>query len=1021
MIDITNALKSASLNELSHCESDFILVDNKDLSAINSCLIYVSRDNAVVVEHDSEEFQNVLLKKGNIIIGGKEDQLTGAYKYEDAGQPASCYWVNNPYNSGALGLKLSIGERCFVSSGRLSGCGVAVLKKDNNVYFIHAGASGDSHPKRSEKFITNDIYKAACAFLKIPVEDKNEPISAEMLAEELNGLGYLGVIFLSDDSKYAKNIGKIALYSYEKFANMLLAMNELGACKTSCRWGDDFYQYDTSIGFDMNAISNIGLEHYNMQGKKMDEMKKNTVNLLGDNEGAGTGGGQKNNDDNKSMADILYEQITSVIGGNNPKQFFCMGLPGTLIDPTQYSYDVENNEPKPSHVKANESKLVNKLFDPCFMTASDNGRHLQTQYRTALDMLTPKLNGKLFEAKTKLREVLMTPYPYNFGDGSQDVLTLEQVFYRLYNDYVEAKRAWAQKQLDKKNELAKKYPQETEEAYTKRDDEFLDWYGTVAESEELVVEEKLGKVLNVFSPGDMEIINGILDSGVGREITEARTTLTNVEEMNPDGGYIYPVTLYPENWFTLLDNSFTPIDLLESPAALSQQLSVLVMQRSNLTANINKFLSMIPDEQEVKDLQKAYDDDTKAFHTALEAMQKENIDATTDTLKTLVDVMSTAGTQNASDVPASTAARIFGIDADKVGGILTKLDATMKDCLEKQNALIVAAQTATDAAVKYFQEKNQQQLKSMIEPLKQQLEDTNREISELESKIKLASVMQPSKGADGKEGMDTVDSSTVAPNHVPEKFTQIIIESSMKQASNQSSMESSASSSSCGVSFFFGGYSSSSSHQEAVSNAFSQSSDMTIQIGMSVAKVQIGREWFNPGVFMLTTDMYNTSSEHIAPAEDYNEFSKERLDEMNKCIFPCFPTAFVIARDVTIKFTSAKAMSSSFAKSVEEHSSKGGGFFIFGGSSSSSSSSSESNSCATSTANSVTVRFTAPQILGYYLEATPADKSVSISSAATGSDADFISVFEFITAFQKMLDDHNKKYNGKTMNLINED
>lgn len=42
--------------------------------------------------------------------------------------------------------------------------------------------------------------------------------------------------------------------------------------------------------------------------------------------------------------------------------------------------------------------------------------------------------------------------------------------------------------------------------------------------------------------------------------------------------------------------------------------------------------------------------------------------------------------------------------------------------------------------------------------------------------------------------------------------------------------------------------------------------DVEIQIGMSVAKVQIEREWFNPGVFLLTADMYNTSSERISPA-----------------------------------------------------------------------------------------------------------------------------------------------------------
>ncbi|MDU3912466.1 hypothetical protein [Kluyvera ascorbata] len=48
-----------------------------------------------------------------------------------------------------------------------------------------------------------------------------------------------------------------------------------------------------------------------------------------------------------SFADQLYEKITSVIGGNNPNQFFCMSLPGMQIDKNLYSYNIEENQPKP--------------------------------------------------------------------------------------------------------------------------------------------------------------------------------------------------------------------------------------------------------------------------------------------------------------------------------------------------------------------------------------------------------------------------------------------------------------------------------------------------------------------------------------------------------------------------------------------------------------------------------------------------------------------------------------------------
>lgn len=35
-------------------------------------------------------------------------------------------------------------------------------------------------------------------------------------------------------------------------------------------------------------------------------------------------------------------------------------MPGTLIEPSQYAYDVKNNEPKPAHVKANERRAMRR-------------------------------------------------------------------------------------------------------------------------------------------------------------------------------------------------------------------------------------------------------------------------------------------------------------------------------------------------------------------------------------------------------------------------------------------------------------------------------------------------------------------------------------------------------------------------------------------------------------------------------------------------------------------------------------
>lgn len=91
----------------------------------------------------------------------------------------------------------------------------------------------------------------------------------------------------------------------------------------------------------------------------------------------------------------------------------------------------------------------------------------------------------------------------------------------------------------------------------------------------------------------------------------------------------------------------------------------------------------------------------------------------------------------------------------------------------------------------------------MLLPLQAQLDSVKAEIAQLQQQIALSTAMQGDS------------SGSVAPNQVPEGFTQLIITSKFSQVNQQSSSSASASNSSYGVSFFFGGYSSSESHQEA--------------------------------------------------------------------------------------------------------------------------------------------------------------------------------------------------------------
>lgn len=709
-----------------------------------------------------------------------------------------------------------------------------------------------------------------------------------------------------------------------------------------------------------------------------------------------------------SFFDEIYDQIDNVIGGDNPNQFLCITLPGQVLTAEDYAYDYKQNAEKGPVIESNESRLANKLFAPCRVTGADNGMTLPYQYRTALDTLTPKLNAKIAKAKNQLRELLLTPYPYEFGDGDTNTYTLQQVFYRLYDEYVAAEQKWAEKQNQKKEELRKLYPDTSPEGNDLYNDAYLQWYETVAKSETTLLNEKRAKVLSVFAPNDMDILNGVLDCGSGAELEQAREILDNVQKQTPNGGMIYPVNFNPTNWFELLSTSFNAVDLLESPAALSMRMSNLSNQRMNLSMQIDAISSLIPNDDTISGLKK----EVEKCQEDLKDKQSSLIGTYGNGFKSLITTaLDVASLFKDGTIPSGIIEKLAGglqfPSGKTVQNLVDDISHVSKEASEAQTAYIDASQKLSDAMESLVESENLQNLKSTLLPMKERLENVDAQISDLQAQIQLSNVIQDTKESDDDSG----SLQDVTPPEVPTGFTQILIEADSSTMNQKTSKQSSGTNSTSGVNFWFAGYS---SKQEASSSCFQEVTNQegsTIRIGMNVAKVSIEREWFNPGLFVLTKDMYNVSTSRISPSNDYTQMTDDRLAEMGKdYIFPCYPVAMLIARDISIQLTSTHESFSSFAATTEEHASRGGGFLCFSGAKSSSSFSSESGVHSESNSKSVTLKFSTPQIIGYYIQATPADKSdilddISKQEAAAG----FVTIAQFVDDYKKILDKMNKK------------
>lgn len=106
------------------------------------------------------------------------------------------------------------------------------------------------------------------------------------------------------------------------------------------------------------------------------------------------------------------------------------------------------------------------------------------------------------------------------------------MFFRLYDDWVKLKMEWEKLQTDKKAELAKKYETGSSGDNAAQQNEYLTWYETVAEGYLEGLNKQYSKILAVFSPNDMRIIEGVLDSDSGDELDEAREIVQYAKNSN---------------------------------------------------------------------------------------------------------------------------------------------------------------------------------------------------------------------------------------------------------------------------------------------------------------------------------------------------------------------------------------------------------------------------------------------------------------------------------------------------------
>lgn len=900
----------------------------------------------------------------------------------------------------------------------------------------------------------------------------------------------------------------------------------------------------------------------------------------------------------------FYEEINNAMGGSNPNEKLCLLLPGIALTKSDFEYDYKNNAAKGPVIEANESRLANKLYDPMDMVGGDNGKTLEHQYRSALDMLTPKVNPIIAEAKNELRKLLMKPFPYKFApknimraeilksrensdnkieyyfenapadevtEVSEDetkTYTFQEVFFRLYNEYVEQLGEWAKQRQRRKDYYVKCAESIADEKQRnkKAENDYLQWYEDNGETWLTAVNQKMSVLLSIFSATDMKIVEGILDCGSGAELQEARQTLNNTRKINPDGGYIYPVKFNPTNWFEYLDTSFTPVDLLNSPTAILDELKLLYNRRDYICSRITDIAAEVEANDKTIDakrkavdtaradyikkddaLQNAMEDTfgdfakfitraicsacgagaagaaettikekiTNAVSVAAGQKQEEAQSKATDILESVEGVLSNLSLDNNT---ATTIKACFGTDGKLVSGdglvtkikeitdtditaltnkITTKISntATSEDDKKKLEEVKAAVSGLSNAVASLIKTKTETEAtealttatvnaddtqntglakdlgsarsglgvantisdglsiifegsKNVNKAQSDYLESITKYTTELSNyttaenfknySLQLSNLQMDQKNVESKisileaklsqiNDFSQCFSDSTTPPSVPEGFTQFNIVHTVTETTSASRESSSTTVTSSTKGFWCF-----KSKKRTVTTTSSieklcNSTGSEIEIGMNVAKVGIEREWFNPGIFALTGEMYNvaekTEKEMAAELQEAIDdgYSKtiddiepvlrishgigngnaEDMYTLSHDVFPCYPTSMIIARDVTIKVTTTSSSDQSRMTSATRDVSNSKAFFVFNAGNGSHAHSSNGKAKSKSNSRAITIRFSTPQIIGFFLQIVPKDKSTQYPSDNIHKNEN--DIVAFVQAYEKVI------------------
>nr|WP_325241336.1 hypothetical protein [uncultured Oscillibacter sp.] len=697
------------------------------------------------------------------------------------------------------------------------------------------------------------------------------------------------------------------------------------------------------------------------------------------------------------VMNLIYNHVNKLLGAGS--QLFAMEFPARPLNARDYEYNTDDcysTLTKPYTVQEREFLLSDQLYDLSPVVQGTNGERLSTVFNTVINNYVPRLEAlKSFVNDQKnLREWLLAPVTDEVR-GERKTMSRMAMARELYDEFLERRNEW----YSTKNRVY--------EEYRARDD--LDGYANWLSSEGLVQEEQISNFYNdaVVRGHYHEVLTllGFLNvSSPSEALENTKQKMRSSLRRSLDGSTdVYPVQFQPSDWFKSLRPNLSPKDLTMAAESLAADYRAKQRRLRGLKAQLAEQTAIEIPAEEQERLKTEVENRRQQLSQSQQALLSQYGSGALSAVKAVIGIYKNERNPYAKAQEVIDKAR-SAKDKQKLDLTESRVCDLLEDIADDVVKSIIQSCQAQDAVLQDINRLNEARMacsEAKVRDMTLQKQRIEEQIQTVQADLDfLTPLVTGTIAAASTEGAADADAAllTASDEAQDENFMDVIIKSdeSGSFSSNSTSSSSSQSSWSLGGWFWSGG--GSRSTQNAAEAQKKMELNKKLEIGFRVKKVSIDRGgWFNPTIFKLSdnyyrladirvskgltkTDVHKASSAGMNSAAQLNElvtYEAEVNGEHKKLsyVLPSFPTGFVIAKDITIRIQCDKTSAESSRKYMEQSDARGGGIFGFRANSGSSSKSQSESAYFGSTSNFFYIRIPGPQILGWFLELTPADNA----------------------------------------------